>query len=440
MNDWAIILDPDDPGDRRFRVGLGTYGDTVYRAERFRPVLVFGPQRSYKTSGIAVPTILEWEGPAVITSVRRDVLDETFAWRDSMGRVAIFDPSGALKGTRYEAYRYSWDCLDQCRSWDDCVRLGQALTEAGRLGGVTDERFWHALAGQLLAPFLFAGTLGNRTMGEVVDWIRRQEEADARSILEIEANERALASAENTWKRHEKVRDSVYTTASSALRVFDYMDLSVDQPPFLDLDSFIGSQADTLYICAPPDEQEEFRPLFTGLVRTVIRCVYAVNVNAIDAKNDQIKGEDGSQPTVSRAPCPLLLLLDEAGNIAPLENLGTLATTAAGTGIQLVTIFHDLSQMEGLYDRYIAQSIVSNHSATIVLPGIRDQATLSYLEALLTGERVANTREGAWNTPRPIRGMKRGDALMLYENLRPIVLALRSKFTSTEIADRVRYR
>ena len=56
-------------------------------------------------------------------------------------------------------------------------------------------------------------------------------------------------------------------------------------------------------------------------------------------------------------------------NIAPLPNLDGLASTAAGQGVQLVTVVQDLAQMRARWgDR--AATIVNNHRAKIVGPGI----------------------------------------------------------------------
>ena len=414
-----------------YRVRIGTTPQRVYAAEEFFPVLIFGPQRSGKTSGFAVPALLDWGGPAVVTSVRRDVLDDTYQWRQKQGNVYVFDPSGSLMDTQYQEFRHSWDFLDQCRSWDDCIRMGWALTESGRLGGINDQQFWYSLAGQLLAPHLFAATMTGRGISEIVHWIKTQEESEVQSILQSIGHDSALASAEDAWNREDRARSSVYTTLRSVLRAFDYDDSGVGSPPFLDIDAFLSSTADTLYLCAPPDEQEEYKPLFTGLVRTIIRNVYVQNTSAKD------KRQENSRNMASPAICPLLVLLDEAGNIAPLENLDTLATTAAGTKIQLVSIFHDLSQMESVYDQYTARSIVNNHSALLALPGMRDVETLSYVQNLLHGERVANSTEATWNSPRPLRGLQIGEALLIYGNKRPIVLSHRSKFTDSDLNRRV---
>ena len=62
---------------------------------------------------------------------------------------------------------------------------------------------------------------------------------------------------------------------------------------------------------------------------------------------------------------PLLLVLDECANIAPLRDLPTLASTGAGQGIQLVSVFQDMAQINAVYGRDHAPTIVSNHRAKV---------------------------------------------------------------------------
>ena len=64
-------------------------------AERAQSVIVFGPTQSHKTSGFAVPALLEWEGPVVAASVKTDLIDHTIGHRRSCGEVQCFDPSGS---------------------------------------------------------------------------------------------------------------------------------------------------------------------------------------------------------------------------------------------------------------------------------------------------------------------------------------------------------
>ena len=429
-----------------YRVRIGRTNSRLYAAEEFRPVLVLGPQRSYKTSGFAVPAVLEWEGPVVTTSVRHDILEDTFKWRKRIGKISIFDPSNSLKDTIYAEYCYNWDLLSHCRTWDNSVRMGKALTEAGRSGGpggagsgLQDGDFWYSMAGKLIVPHLFAASANGYTMNDVVRWIKTQEQFEVRSLLQATGHEGAIMSAEASWQREDRARSSIYTTAEQILQVFDYEDNRIFSEPFLDLKGFFKSTADTIYIVAPPDEQEEYKPLFTGLVRTIIREVYRRNSQVKDEQENIRLDIGGGEPDCpgQNKIVPLLLMLDEAGNIAPLATLDTLATTAAGTKVQIVSIFHDISQIESVYNAHMAKSIISNHSAFIVLPGARDIATLDYVESLLRGERVANSVENRWTGPRPIRSMNRGEALLIYENRRPIVLWLRSKFNDDLLSGRV---
>jgi type IV secretion system protein VirD4 len=73
-------------------------------------------------------------------------------------------------------------------------------------------------------------------------------------------------------------------------------------------------------------------PLFSGLVTRVIEAAY-------DRAARQGRPLDP----------PLLVVLDEAANVAPLAELDVLASTAAGHGIQLVTVWQDLAQLTARY-------------------------------------------------------------------------------------------
>ena len=95
------------------------------------------------------------------------------------------------------------------------------------------------------------------------------------------------------------------------------------------------------------------------------------------------------QVTRTRRPLdpPLLVVLDEAANIAPLPDLDALAATAAGHGMQLVTVWHDLAQITARYGPRAA-TVVNNHRAKLFLSGISDPSTLDYASHLIGDEEV----------------------------------------------------
>ena len=46
-------------------------------------VLVIGPTRSGKTAGLVIPNLLEWEGPAIATSTKSELVELTAGYRQS---------------------------------------------------------------------------------------------------------------------------------------------------------------------------------------------------------------------------------------------------------------------------------------------------------------------------------------------------------------------
>ncbi|MGA2037250.1 MAG: TraM recognition domain-containing protein [Acidimicrobiales bacterium] len=78
----------------------------------------------------------------------------------------------------------------------------------------------------------------------------------------------------------------------------------------------------------------------------------------------------------------LLVVLDEAANVAPVAELDVLASTAAGHGVQLVTVWQDLGQIGARYGTR-AGSVVNNHRAKVFLSGIADPQTLEHASQLI---------------------------------------------------------
>ena len=72
---------------------LSSGGPRFARGER--AVLLLGPPRSGKTSGVIIPALLAHTGPVVSTSTKPDVWRATRGVRSRDGRVWVFDPTGA---------------------------------------------------------------------------------------------------------------------------------------------------------------------------------------------------------------------------------------------------------------------------------------------------------------------------------------------------------
>jgi type IV secretion system protein VirD4 len=360
-----LIVKKPTPG----RLTLGTAHGKLLAAEPGHSLLVMGPTQSGKTSGLAIPAILEWEGPVVATSVKTDLLDDTLAARTRRGDVWVYDPTASVR----DVPASTWSPLAACTTWQGALRTATWLTEAAREGSFHDADFWYANAAKLLAPLLFAAATSGHTMADVVRWVDLQEQQDVDLELEVAGVPEAIAAFAATTKREERAKSSVYTTAETVLRAFaDPAVAASAATSEIDPARLFDGGSHTLYVSAPLHEQARLRPLFTALVQTVLMTAYehAADGGSLDP--------------------PLLLVLDEAANIAPLRDLAQIASTAAGLGIQLVTVWQDRAQITNRYGQ-AASTVMNNHRAKLVLGGVADTGT-THDVAQLVGEAEVDRR------------------------------------------------
>jgi len=408
------------PGDR---IVLGAYGRRLLAAEANQSVLLTGPTQSGKTSGLAIPAIIEWAGPVVATSVKSDLVRHTIEARRRRGEVQLYDPTGA---TGLAAA--GWSPLTTSGTWAGARRMASALCSMARAeGGMDDAGFWYASAEKLLAPLLLAAASAGASMTDVVRWIDDEEMHEPLLALELVGVPDALRAARTSFGREDRQRSSVFATAETVVAAFSDPSVAASAlRPAIDPTSLVDGSARTLYCCAPAREQERLRPVFVALIRHVIDAAF---------ERSALLGEPLDPP--------LLIVLDEAANIAPLAELDTIVSTAAGHGIQLVTVWQDFAQIEARYGRRWS-TIVNNHRAKVLCPGTSDPLTLDHLSALIgDDERTDQSRtvgdDGRWSRTETmslrrvvpsaaLRQMQLGEAVVVYGALPPTMVRLRQHF------------
>ncbi|MBF6554547.1 MAG: type IV secretory system conjugative DNA transfer family protein [Acidimicrobiales bacterium] len=415
------------------RLVLGWVGKRLVAAERAQSVIVFGPTQSQKTSGFAVPAILGWEGPVIATSIKTDLIDHTFDHRRSRGLVQCFDPSGSTG-----LASVSWSPLPGARTWPGARRAAAALTEVAKasVGTMSDGDFWYATATKMLGPLLFAAAFGGRDMGDVVRWVDTGEESEVLEILASAGVAEATHAALSTFGKEDRQRSSIYTTVETVLEPFTGTTGDPDRGGGRLADpAHLVEGSNTLYLCAPAHDQRRLTPLFVSVVRQAIEHVY-----------------DRAARTHRPLDPPLLIVLDEAANIAPLADLDALASTAAGHGVQLVTVWHDLAQITARYGSR-ATTVVNNHRAKLFLSGISDPSTLDYASHLIGEEEVllpATTHGGPSGPsttrspsvrrlapPDALRRIAPGEGVLVYGDRPPARLRLRPWFSDPGLRQRV---
>ncbi len=418
---------------RAGRLVLGRRGGRLLYAEHRHALVAFGPPQSGKSAGIAIPALLEWNGPAVASSIKTDLLSATQARREALGEVLVFDPFG-LAQTR----SHTWSPLHSATTWDGALEVAWRLASAGELDrrGVEGGDFWAVAAEQRLAPLLYTAAAGGAGMDSVVRWVNGQgarelDETLAR-ITGAAQDEVALAGAHAAYDavrafetQADRTRTSIEATAQALLRAYRFQRVLRSAASSEITADRVLDEAATLYLIGDAKASKLLRPLFLALLGEVVDRAYERATLAGGALER-----------------PLLLCLDEAGNVAPLPHLAEIASTAPSHNIQLVTIFHDLAQARSRYGQQ-AETVVNSHRARMLLPGVADLDTLRYFAGLI-GEEEARERThttGAGGSSRStsrrrrpliaaeaLRQLPDGHALLLYGRIAPARLRLRRWF------------
>jgi type IV secretion system protein VirD4 len=407
------------------RLTLGRGGRRLIAARERESVIVFGPTETHKTSGLAIPALLEWEGPVLATSVKSDLLGVTLTRREALGEVMVFDPAQVTGTETTHATP-----LRGATSWSGALDVAHWLAGGARAsaGGLQDADFWYAAAEKLLAPLLFAAATGEKTMEAVVSWLDEGPEqigTAVEALLSKSGEEAALRAWRATQNREKRQRSSVFTTAEMIVAAFADPRVIGETSKAEYTPQRLLNGPNTLYICAPRQQQERLQPVFAMFVQELMA----------DIEAGELRRKKPLDP-------PLLLVLDECANIAPVPGLDEIASTAAALGVQLLTIFQDFAQVQARWGNR-AGSIVNNHRAKVIGAAISDTLTLEYVSKLLgTGEfedRSVSTSRGARNQrsetqrdgyhqlapPNFVRERKPGTALLVDAGLPPAQIELR---------------
>jgi type IV secretion system protein VirD4 len=420
------------------RLTLGRYRGRLLHAEERHALVAFGPPQSGKSAGLAVPALLEWPGPAVASSIKTDLLAATLARRQEIGPVFVFDPF-ALAGTR----SHTWSPLRGAHSWDGALEVAWRLAAAGELDqrGVEGGDFWAIAAEQRLAPLLFTAAVTGAGMDAVVRWVygqgTRELDEAVRRLGESSPEPSRIADAHAAYdalrafeSQADRTRSSIEATAQALLRAYRFTRVArsarsceIAPDPLLD-------ESATLYLIGDAKASKLLRPIFLALLSEIVDRAY---------ERATIAG--------GRLERPLLLCLDEAGNVAPLPNLAEIASTAPSHNIQLVSIFHDLAQARTRYGQQ-AETVVNSHRARMLLPGVADLDTLRYFSGLAgeaeapeltrttgTGGTTRSTgrRRRPLVAPEALRQLPEGRALLLYGRIPPAEIRLRMWFADRRL-------
>jgi type IV secretory pathway TraG/TraD family ATPase VirD4 len=282
-----------------------------------------------------------------------------------------------------------------------------------------------------LQALLHAAALDGRSPAELYRWTL--DPAAAQEAVAILTRNPAAAvgwaeSLEAMIDADPRTRDSIWQGVSLALaaladpRVLDAV--SPGEEEHFDPEGFLRHNG-TLYLLATGAGAGASSSLVAALVEDLVETTRRIAARSPGARLDP----------------PVLLALDEIGNLAPLPSLPVLMAEGGGTGITTMPVLQSLAQARQRWGDNAATAIWDASIAKIVLGGAsgsRDLQDISTLigerdevtDSVTVGERglrsnQRSTRRVPIMPPDVIRTLPYGTALLMLRAAPPIVTQLR---------------
>lgn len=393
-------------------------------------MLLLGPPRSGKGLHIVINAILDAPGAVITTATRPDNIAATLTARQRHGPVAVFDPQrlaeGLPAGLRWSPVR---GCEDPLTAMIRATGLASATGLS--TGGVESGGFWEGKTRTALQALLHAAALDHRNPRELFGWtLSPSAAADAVAILSSHPNAAAgwSDSLESMIHADPRTRDSIWMGVSLALscladpRVLD----AVTPAPGEQFDpvEFLTGNG-TLYLLATGAGAGASWSLVAAFIEDLAETARHLAAGLPGARLDP----------------PLLLALDEIGNLSPLPSLPVLMAEGGGTGITTMPVLQSLSQARDKWGDHAAGAIWDASIVKVILGGTSSARDLQDLSALI-GERdehtdtvsigdygsrslQRSTRRVPVLPPETIRTLPFGTALVLLRSAPPLVTDLR---------------
>ena len=393
-------------------------------------ILLIGPPRSGKGLHIVINAILDAPGAVISTSTRPDNLTATLTARERLGPVAVFDPQqlapGLPAGLRWSPVR---GCDDPLTAMIRATGLAASTGLGGN--GVENGSFWEGKTRAAIQSLLHAAALDGRDARAVYEWALSPAAAgDAVRILQTNS---AAAygwadSLDSMIQSDPRTRDSIWQGVGLAFQ-------ALADPRVLD--------------AVTPRAGEEFDPLHFLTHRSTLYLLAtgagagasAALVAAFIEDMVETARKLAARSPGARLDPPVLMALDEIGNLAPLPSLPTLMAEGGGTGITTMPVLQSLAQAREKWGDNNANAIWDASIVKIILGGASNSRDLQDLSTLI-GDRdeqtdsVSTDQYGGRSSqrslrrvpvmpPNILRTLPFGTSVTMLRTARPIITDLR---------------
>ncbi|PRG62529.1 type IV secretory system conjugative DNA transfer family protein [Burkholderia cenocepacia] len=401
-------------------------------------VLLAAPARSGKGVGIVIPNLLSYSDSVVVLDIKQENFRLTAGFRRAHGQaVYLFNPFA--EDGRTHRYNPLSVIADGMFRVGDILAIGYVLYPTGG-----HDEFWKDQARNLLLGLVLllwdlrearrAGASGVPdypiTMGEVL----RQSSGNGlpvktylnRMLIQYRQYlSRACIDALNRFLTNDdKVLASILATFNAPLTIWanPIVDAATSANDF-DLRD-VRRRKMSVYLGVTPDHLSEAAILMNLMFSQLVN----LNTKELAEDNPALKYQ-------------CLLLLDEMTAIGKIQIIARAVAYMAGYNLRLLSIVQSDSQLESVYGRADARTIVTNHAMQILFAPREQKDANAYSEMLGTRtERSRSTsrsngmfgaRGGASESfsdqrralmlPQEIKELARDKEIILLENTKPIL-------------------
>lgn len=422
----AGLLDPKGGLDKTILVGKKNGRYLTYGGYQF--VILAAPTRSCKGVGIVVPNCLNYSDSLVVLDIKGENFDITSGFRAKHGQkvylFAPFDEAGVTH--RYNPLEYISD--DPAQRLGDIDAIGTALYS----GGNQNDKFWSENAKDLfrgLCLFVLERKDLPKTFGEIL----RQASGKGKPLKEyifeelkkaqdtghpfsnacIDCLNRVLSNSENTLA-------GIVATFGTPLLFFQNprVDLATSANDF-DLRE-VRRERMSIYFKMPPNKLKEG----SVLVNLFFDQLLNLNTRVLPSQDKTLKHQ-------------CLVLLDEMTSIGKVAMIAQAVSYMAGYNMRLLTIIQNKSQLEDVYGKAGALTLLSNHALMVMYapsPTVQSDAQeysemLGY-ETVKSRSRTSSMQSSSTSTsdqrralmlPQEIRELGQTREIVSLENCKPIL-------------------
>ncbi|WP_019632522.1 type IV secretory system conjugative DNA transfer family protein [Actinomadura atramentaria] len=405
-------------------------------------VLLMAAPRQGKTSQVIIPWLHHWPGPALVTSVRTDVLQATAALRATEGRpVAVMAPTGMAAWPDL----VRWSPTSGCEAFDKARARADVMVTVGKNSTADsgNAAFFGMTATNLLAGWLHAAELYGRPMDDVLRWALNERVDEPVKLLRDHprAAPGVAAMLDAAYRSPEGTRSNLWTTVQTAIApLLAETARATFSPPAgksFDIEEFLR-QRGTIYLLVSDKQAGDLAPLIASFVDEITE----------QAKRLADKARAG------RLDPPLAMFCDEVANVAPLPDLPALMSYSGGTGIFIVAVLQEMAQATLRWGQDGAAMIWGASTVKIALGGLSGDELRKLSE--LAGEYRETQLSHQWGSsgrtvqssladrrtlrPDQVRTLddRRREALVIHATTPPVIARMQRHYESPDAADYAR--